>query len=117
MSGTAARCPAPAVDHHDRWTRTGPLLDVGVERQLPGGVGNITLDAGNDVVAVWIADVERRARLRKRRTRAERECEKERDDRNRQPVAAPAVVEGRYGCRTASPNAVTTSFAVKLQWP
>ena len=104
------------MDHDDRWPPAGPLLDVGVERQV-SGIEDVSLDAGNDVVAVWIADVERRARLRKRRTRAERECEKERDDRNRQPVAAPAVVEGRYGCRTASPNAVTTSFAVKLQWP
>ena len=116
MSGTAARCPAPAVNHHDRRTRTRPLLNVGVEREV-SGIGDVPLDAGNDVVAVGIADVERGARLRKRRTRAERECEQERNERNRQPAGAPAAVEDRYGCRTASPNAATTSFAVKLQWP
>jgi hypothetical protein len=116
VSGTAARCPAPAVDHHNRWTRAGPLLDVGVERQLPG-VGNISLDAGNDVVAVGIADVERGTWLRGGCTRTYRECEEKRNERKRQPAGAPAVSEGVYGCRTASANAVSTSFVVKLQWP
>jgi hypothetical protein len=113
---TASRCPAPAVNHHDGWTRAGSLLDVSVERQL-AGVGNITLDAGDDVVAVGIADLERGARLREGRTRAERECEEDRNERNRQPAGEPAVGEGVYSCRTASANAVSTSFAVKLQWP
>ena len=116
MSGTAAGCPAPAVNHHDRWTRTGPLLHVGVEREV-SGIRDVPLDAGNDVIAVGVADVERWTRLRNRRTRAERECEQNRNEWNRQPARAPAVVEDGYGCRTASPNAVTTSFAVKLQWP
>ena len=104
------------MNHHDRWTRAGSLLDVGVERQVTG-VGNITLDAGDDVVAVGIADVERGALLRERRTRAERECEEDRNERNRQPAREPAVGEGVYGCRTASANAVSTSFAVNSQWP
>jgi hypothetical protein len=114
VSGAASRRPAPAVDHHDRWPRAGSLLDVGVERQV-SGVGNIAFDTGDDVVAVGIADVERGARLREGRTRAQRKCDKDRNERNRQPAGAPAVGEGVYGCRTASANAVTTCSALKLQ--
>jgi len=62
------------VNHHDRRTRTGSLLHVSVEREV-SGIGDVPFDAGNDVVAVWVADVERGARLRKRRTRGERERE------------------------------------------
>src|SRR4029453_16633959 len=116
MSGTAARRPSAAVNDHDGRTRTGALLNVGVEGQV-ACVGNLALDARDDVVAVGIADVERGARLRECRGRSECECENDRNERNRQPAEPPAAGERSYGCRTASPNAVRTSFAVKLQWP
>jgi len=102
------------VNHHDRWTRTGPLLHVGVEREV-SGIRDVPLDAGNDVIAVGVADVERWTRLRNRRTRAERECEQERNEAKRQPASAPAVSEGVYGCCTASASAATTSFTLRLQ--
>jgi hypothetical protein len=90
-------------------------LDVSVERQLTS-IGDVPLDTGDDVVAVRIADGERGARLRAYVGRTG-EDDKNWNERNRQPADSLAVGEGRYGCRTASPNAVTTSFAVKLQWP
>ncbi len=116
MSGTAARRPSAAMNDHYGRTKTGTLLNVGVEGQV-ACVGNLALDARDDVVAVGIADVERRARLRECRRRSECECENDRNERNRQPAEPPAAGERSYGCRAASPNAVRTSFAVKLQWP
>src|SRR5688572_20795565 len=116
MGGTAARCPSAAMNDHYGRTRAGTLLNVGVEGQV-AGVGDLALHARNDVVAVGIANVERRARLRECRRRSECECKNDRNERNRQPAEPPAAGERSYGCRTASPNAVRTSFAVKLQWP
>jgi hypothetical protein len=72
----ASRCPAPAVYHHDGRTRTGALLNVSVERQFPR-VGDVTLDARDDVVAVRIADVDGGAWLRECRGRTGREHEKD----------------------------------------
>ena len=45
--------------------RRRALLHVRIERQI-AGVGDVTLDAGNDVVAVGVADPERRTVLRGR---------------------------------------------------
>ena len=76
VSGPTAGCPGAAVDDDYRRTRAGARLNVSVERQLPG-VRDVALDARDDVVAVSIADVERRAGLRERCRRTRREQEQE----------------------------------------
>ena len=63
MSDAAARRPCAAMNDDDGRTTARAWLNVGVERQV-AGIADISPDARDDVVAVGIADVERRAGLR-----------------------------------------------------
>ena len=95
MSDTAAGRPRPAVNHDDGRAAGGALLHVRVERKIPG-IGDVSLDAGNDVVAVGIANVQRGARLGGRR----RSHEQKRDEQE-DAAAGPYRASGASAAPTA----------------
>ena len=50
MGDPAAGRPAAAMNHDDGRAAAGALLHICIEREI-AGIGDISLDAGNDVVA------------------------------------------------------------------
>ena len=61
------------MNDDDGWSMGTAALHVGIERQITG-VGDITLDARDDVVALGVTNLQSGARLRER---GSRQCEKE----------------------------------------
>ena len=77
MRDAAAGRPPAAMNHDDGRAAGGALLHVRIEREI-AGIGDVPLDARNDVVAIGIANLKRRTRLR-----GSRRChEQKRDERD-----------------------------------
>ena len=62
MRDAAAGRPRAAMNHDNRRAAGRRLLNVRVEGEI-AGIGDVPPDTGNDVVAVWIADLKRGAGL------------------------------------------------------